>query len=201
VVDDDPSIRGALESLFEAVGMAVRTYGSAREFLESGEFHGSGCIVIDVRLPDVDGLELQLKLSEMDIRLPVVVMTGHGDIPMSVQAMKHGAVDFLVKPFRDQDLLEAVSAAVERDRRRREIDSSDDELEQRFARLSSREREVMLLVTAGKLNKQAAGDLGISEITVKVHRGAAMRKMGARTLPELVRMADRVRQNRCGEAH
>jgi len=200
VVDDDPSIRGALESLFDAVGMASRSYGSAREFLESDHVAGPGCIIIDVRLPDVDGLEFQVMLSRMGVRLPVVVMTGHGDIPMSVQAMKHGAVDFLAKPFRDQDLLDAVTAAIERDRQQRATGRSEAELDERFAHLSKREQEVMALVTAGKLNKQAAGDLGISEITVKVHRGAAMRKMGARSLAELVRMADRISQGRPNES-
>ena len=199
VVDDDPSIRGALESLFDAVGLAARTYGSAKEFLDSNLGNGPGCIVIDVRLPDMDGLEFQVELSRIGIRLPVVVMTGYGDIPMSVQAMKHGAVDFLAKPFRDQDLLDAVMAAIDRDQRQRAIESNNSGLAEKFSRLSPREREVTLLVTAGKLNKQAAGDLGISEVTVKVHRGAAMRKMGARTFSELIRMVDKVGPRRSGE--
>lgn len=199
VIDDDPSIRGALESLFDSVGLTAKTYGSASEFLQSERDHPPGCILIDVRLPDADGIEFQAALGELGVRLPVIVMTGYGDIPMSVKAMKHGALDFLPKPFRDQELLDAVAVAIERDQRRRALDEGESALEARFARLSPREKEVMLLVTAGKLNKQAAGDLGISEITVKVHRGAAMRKMGARTLPELVRMADKLRQRQAVE--
>jgi FixJ family two-component response regulator len=155
-----------------------------------------GCIVIDIRLPDMNGLDFQVRLTEMGVRLPVVMMTGYGDIPMSVRAMKRGAVDFLPKPFHDQDMLDAVTAAIERDRQRRTVDEDISQLEQRFASLSPREQQVMLLVTAGKMNKQVAGDLGISEITVKIHRGAAMRKMGARSLADLVRMADAVRTKR-----
>ena len=190
VVDDDPSLRAALESLFDSVGLATRTYGTARDFLNASPAETSGCIVIDIRLPDMNGLELQAQLAQMDIRLPVVMMTGYGDIPMSVRAMKRGAVDFLPKPFRDQDMLDAVIAAMERDRQRRSADSDVSQVRERFDTLSAREQQVMLLVTAGKMNKQVAGDLGISEITVKVHRGAAMRKMGTRTLADLVRMAD-----------
>lgn len=152
-----------------------------------------GCIVIDLRLPDMNGLEFQDQLIRMGIRLPVVMMTGYGDIPMSVRAMKRGAVDFLPKPFRDQDMLDAVMAAIERDRQRRAADGGISQIRQRFETLSTRERQVMMLVTTGKMNKQVAGDLEISEITVKIHRGAAMRKMGARTLADLVRMADVVR--------
>jgi FixJ family two-component response regulator len=190
VVDDDPSLRAALESLFDSVGLATRTYGTARDFLNASPAETGGCIVIDIRLPDMNGLELQAQLAQMDIRLPVVMMTGYGDIPMSVRAMKRGAVDFLPKPFRDQDMLDAVIAAMERDRQRRSADSDVSQVRERFDTLSAREQQVMLLVTAGKMNKQVAGDLGISEITVKVHRGAAMRKMGTRTLADLVRMAD-----------
>ena len=149
-----------------------------------------GCIVIDVRLPDMNGLEFQAQLNQLGVRLPVVMMTGYGDIPMSVRAMKLGAVDFLPKPFKDQDMLDAVMTAIERDRRRRAVDGDLTRIQQRFGTLSAREQQVMLLVTAGKMNKQAAGDLGISEITVKIHRGAAMRKMGARSLADLVRMAE-----------
>jgi FixJ family two-component response regulator len=190
VVDDDPSLRAALESLFDSVGLATRTYGSARDFLSASPAETSGCIVIDIRLPDMNGLELQAQLAQMDIRLPVVMMTGYGDIPMSVRAMKRGAVDFLPKPFRDQDMLDAVIAAMERDRQQRSADSDISRVRERFDTLSAREQQVMLLVTTGKMNKQVAGELGISEITVKVHRGAAMRKMGTRTLADLVRMAD-----------
>jgi FixJ family two-component response regulator len=193
VVDDDASMRHALEDLFDSVGLGTQTYGTAREFLTEGLADKPGCIVIDLRLPDMNGLEFQDQLIRMGIRLPVVMMTGYGDIPMSVRAMKRGAVDFLPKPFRDQDMLDAVMAAIERDRQRRAADGDISQIRQRFETLSTRERQVMMLVTTGKMNKQVAGDLGISEITVKIHRGAAMRKMGARTLADLVRMADVVR--------
>jgi FixJ family two-component response regulator len=190
VVDDDASMRGALEGLFDSVGLETQTYGSAREFLATSISDRPGCIVIDIRLPDMNGLDVQVQLTEMGVRLPVVMMTGHGDIPMSVRAMKRGAVDFLPKPFHDQDMLDAVMSAIERDRQRRTVEGDVSQMQQRFGTLSPRELQVMLLVTAGKMNKQVAGDLGISEITAKIHRGAAMRKMGARTLADLVRMAD-----------
>jgi FixJ family two-component response regulator len=190
VVDDDASVRGALESLFETVGFETKTYAAAREFLAASLPDRPGCVVIDIRLPDMNGLEFQARLSQMGIQLPVVMITGYGDIAMSVRAMKTGAVDFLTKPFRDQDMLDAVIACIHRDRQRRTIDGNVSELRQRFATLSPREQEVMLLVATGKMNKQVAGNLGISEITVKIHRGAAMRKMNARTLADLVRMAE-----------
>jgi FixJ family two-component response regulator len=152
-----------------------------------------GCVVIDIRLPDMNGLDFQAQLVDIGVRLPVVMMTGYGDIPMSVRAMKRGAVDFLSKPFHDQDMLDAVMAAIERDRQRRTVEGDISQLQQRFGTLSARELQVMLLVTAGKMNKQVANDLGISEITVKIHRGAAMRKMGAKTLADLVRMAEAVK--------
>jgi len=190
VVDDDASMRGALEGLFDSVGLETQTYSAAREFLATSISHRPGCIVIDIRLPDMNGLDVQVQLTEMGVRLPVVMMTGHGDIPMSVSAMKRGAVDFLPKPFHDQDMLDAVMSAIERDRQRRTVEGDVSQMQQRFGTLSPRELQVMLLVTAGKMNKQVAGDLGISEITAKIHRGAAMRKMGARTLADLVRMAD-----------
>jgi FixJ family two-component response regulator len=196
VVDDDASMRGALEGLFDSVGLDARTYATAHDFLAAKLADRPGCIVIDVRLPDMNGLDFQTRLAQMGIRLPVVMMTGYGDIPMSVRAMKRGAVDFLPKPFHDQDMLDAVTAAIERDRERRTVDSDVAQMQQRFGTLSPREQQVMLLVTAGKMNKQVAGDLGISEITVKIHRGAAMRKMGARTLADLVRMAEVVRPTR-----
>ncbi len=190
VVDDDASLRGALEGLFETVGLATQTYGAAREFLSTKLADTPGCIVIDIRLPDMNGMEFQAQLTRTGVHLPVVMMTGYGDIPMSVRAMKGGAVDFLPKPFRDQDMLDAVMAAIERDRKRRTADAEVSRVQQKFETLSAREQEVMLLVTAGKMNKQVAGDLGISEITVKIHRGAAMRKMGARTPADLVRMTE-----------
>jgi FixJ family two-component response regulator len=190
VVDDDASMRAALEGLFDSVGLDTQTYGAAREFLATSISDRPGCIVIDIRLPDMNGLDVQVQLTEMGVRLPVVMMTGHGDIPMSVRAMKRGAVDFLPKPFHDQDMLDAVMSAIERDRQRRTVESDVSQVQQRYGTLSPRELQVMLLVTAGKMNKQVAGDLGISEITAKIHRGAAMRKMGARTLADLVRMAD-----------
>jgi FixJ family two-component response regulator len=196
VVDDDALMRGALEGLFDSVGLDTRTYAAARDFLVTGLADKPGCVVIDIRLPDMNGLEFQAQLIQMGVQLPVVMMTGYGDIPMSVRAMKRGAVDFLTKPFHDQDMLDAVMAAIERDRQRRIVDGDLSQMLQRFETLSPREKQVMLQVTAGKMNKQVAGDLGISEITVKIHRGAAMRKMNARTLADLVRIADLVKPKR-----
>ncbi|MBV8688048.1 MAG: response regulator transcription factor [Alphaproteobacteria bacterium] len=189
VVDDDAPLAAALDSLFRSIGLQTRTYGSAQAFLEAKKPDLPGCLVLDVRLPGVSGLDFQAQLDEMGIGLPVILMTGHGDIPMSVRGMKAGAVDFLAKPFRDQDLLDAVSIAIERDRARRAAAESDADLQARYETLSPRERQVMALVVAGKMNKQVAWDLELSEITVKIHRGSAMRKMKARTLPDLVRMA------------
>jgi FixJ family two-component response regulator len=196
VVDDDASMRSALEGLFDSVGLQTQTYATADDFLSASHSDRPGCIVLDVRLPDMNGLEFQGRLSQIGVGIPVVMMTGFGDIPMSVHAMKHGAVDFLAKPFRDQDMLDAVMTAIERDRQRRVVENDVSQLKERFDTLSPREQEVMLHVTAGKMNKQVAGDLGISEITVKIHRGAAMHKMGARTYAELVRMADVLKPNR-----
>jgi FixJ family two-component response regulator len=190
IVDDDESLRRAVDSLCRSVGLETRTYGSAQEFLDAKPAGIPGCLVLDVRLPGISGLDFQSQLAALGIHLPVILVTGHGDIPMSVRAMKAGAVDFLPKPFRDQDLLDAVTAAIERDRRRRAADGDANSLRNRFLTLSPREQQVMKLVTTGKMNKQVAGDLGLSEITVKIHRAAAMRKMGARTLADLVRMAD-----------
>jgi FixJ family two-component response regulator len=196
VVDDDAALRGALESLFESVGLDTRntrTYGAARDFLDASLADQPGCIVIDIRLPDMSGLEFQAQLTQLGVRLPVIMMTGYGDIPMTVRAMKRGAMDFLSKPFRDQDMLDAVLAAIERDRQRRTADDNASQVRQRFETLTPREQRVMMLVTTGKMNKQVAGELGVSEITVKLHRGAAMRKMDARTLADLVRMAEVVK--------
>jgi FixJ family two-component response regulator len=190
IVDDDESLRRALDSLLRSVGLSTKTYGTAREFLDARPDDQPGCLVLDVRLPGISGLDFQEQLGGQGVHLPVILITGHGDIPMSVRAMKAGAVDFLPKPFRDQDLLDAVTAAIDRDRKRRASDGDTAQIRDRFATLSPREREVMLLVTQGKMNKQVAGDLGLSEITVKIHRGSAMRKMCARTLADLVRMAD-----------
>ncbi|MEC9343686.1 MAG: response regulator transcription factor [Pseudomonadota bacterium] len=190
IIDDDESIRTGLDSLFRSVGLQTSSYGTAQEFVASDLPDSAGCIVLDVRLPGLSGLDFQEQLSGLGIALPVVLITGHGDIPMTVRGMKAGAVDFLPKPFREQDMLDAVSAAIDRDRQRRDAQRGLVDIETRFATLSPREREVMELVTKGLLNKQVAGELGISEVTVKIHRGSAMRKMGARTLPDLVRMAE-----------
>ena len=190
IVDDDKSFRLSLDGLLRSIGMQTRLYGSVTEFLDAPRPSAPGCLLLDVRLPGTSGLDLQAQLRALNINLPVILMTGHADVPMSVKGMKAGAIDFLTKPFRDQDLLDAIAAAVERDRRRCELEREMADLRERYAQLSPREKEVMLLVTSGKMNKQAAGELHLSEITVKIHRGAAMRKMGARTLTDLVRMAE-----------
>jgi FixJ family two-component response regulator len=190
IVDDDDSLRFGLESLLRSVGLTARTYGSVQDFLKAERPTGPGCIVLDVRLPGISGLDFQEELADLGIHLPVVLMTGHGDIPMSVRAMKAGAVDFLPKPFRDQDMIDAVTAAINRDRRQRDSEVHATAVHDRYGTLSPREREVMALVAAGKMNKQVAAELGLSEVTVKIHRGAAMRKMGAHSLADLVRMAD-----------
>ncbi len=196
VVDDDVSMRIALEGLFDSVGLQTQTYATAEDFLSANLADRPGCIVVDVRLPKMNGLEFQGRLIQIGVGIPVVMMTGFGDIPMSVHAMKRGAVDFLPKPFRDQDMLDAVMAAIEHDRQRRAVDNDASQLRPLFEALSPRQQEVMMHVTAGKMNKQVAGELGITEITVKIHRRAAMSKMGAKTYAELVRMADALKSNR-----
>lgn len=190
VLDDDEAVRLAIASLLASIGLETRVHGSSQAFLEAERPDVEGCLVLDVRLPGVSGLDLQAQLAERGVDLPVILVTGHGDIPMSVRGMKAGAVDFLPKPFREQDLLDAVARAIALDRARRAERQGLEGLRARYADLSPRERQVMARVAAGLLNKQVAGELGISEITVKIHRGAAMRKMGARTLPDLVRMQD-----------
>ena len=192
VVDDDPSIRDALDSLIRSVGFRAQTFASAQDFLKSARPDAPGCLVLDVRLPGLSGLDLQRELARVDIRIPIIFITGHGDIPMSVSAMKAGAVEFLTKPFRDQDLLDAIQAAVERDRASQEGRAELAELRSRYRSLTPREREVMQHVVSGRLNKQIAGELGTSEVTVKLHRGQAMQKMCAASLADLVRMAQKL---------
>ena len=192
VVDDDEELRLALDNLFRSVGLQARLFGSAAEFLKADAGDTPGCLVLDIRLPGVSGLEFQGQLARAGVNLPIVFMTGHGDVPMSVRAMKAGAVDFLTKPFRDQDMLDAVTAAIDADRRRRATEEAGRDVRSRFESLSPREREVMTLVTRGLMNKQVAGELGLSEITVKLYRAQAMRKMDADTLADLVRMAEQL---------
>ena len=193
VIDDDPEIRSAVDSLLRSVGFAVNLLDSVGDFLKTGRPNGPTCLVLDVRLPGQSGLDFQLELSRENIQLPIVFITGHGDIPMSVQAMKGGAVEFLTKPFRDQDLLDAVHLGLERDRVWLESEKALATVRARFDSLTPREREVMALVVTGRLNKQIAADLGVSEITVKVHRSQVMQKMGTKSLPELARMADKLK--------
>lgn len=192
VIDDDASVREAIDSLIRSVGINVRTFASAQEFMTSKRPDAPACLVLDVRMPGLSGLDLQRELANAGIRIPVIFITGHGDIPMSVRAMKAGAVEFLTKPFRDQDLLDAISQAIERDRAERVQFAEVVELQRRFEELTPREREVMEQVVAGLLNKQIANRLNISEVTVKLHRHQVMEKMKAQSLAELVRMAEKL---------
>jgi FixJ family two-component response regulator len=192
VVDDDSSMREMLASLFRSVGLRVELFGSAPELLQSNLRDVPSCLVLDVRLPGLGGLDLQAELAKANIHTPIIFMTGYGDIPMSVRAMKGGAVDFLTKPFRDQELLDAVSTALDRDRKRRQYDVSVSEIRTRFDSLTAREKQVMTLATAGLMNKQTAAEMGLSEFTVKIHRANVMKKMGVRSLADLVKMSEKL---------
>ncbi len=190
VVDDDPSLRNALTNLFRSVGLRAEVFGSAPELLQSKLPDVPSCLILDIRLPGQSGLDFQAELAKANIHIPIIFMTGHGDIPMTVRAMKAGAVDFLSKPFRDQDMLDAVATAIERDRKRRKDEKIISELRAHFDLLTPREQEVLALVASGLMNKQIAAEIDLAEITVKIHRGHIMRKMGARSLADLVRMAE-----------
>jgi FixJ family two-component response regulator len=196
VIDDDPSVREALGNLLRSVDLQTNLHGSVAEFLKAGRPDGPTCLVLDVRLPGRGGSDFQRELSKAGIHLPIIFITGHGDIPMSVQAMKGGAIEFMTKPFRDQDLLDAIQFGLERDRARREEERAVALLRTRFDSLTQREREVMAFVVAGSVNKQIAFDMGISQITVKVHRGNMMRKMEAKSLADLVLMAEKLKVSR-----
>ncbi|MET0313614.1 MAG: response regulator [Hansschlegelia sp.] len=190
VIDDDARVRDALENLFQSTGYDVAVFTSPQEFLAGEQPESPSCLVLDIRLRGESGLDFQQQLSEQGVMIPVILTTAYGDIPMTVRGMKQGAVDFLPKPFREEEMLSAVAAALRLDQKRRETDQAAADLNERYATLSQREKQVMGFVAAGLLNKQVAGELGLSEVTVKIHRGKAMRKMGAKTLPDLVRMVE-----------
>ncbi|MET4484283.1 response regulator transcription factor [Bradyrhizobium sp. F1.13.3] len=190
IVEDDKLMREALSNLFASIGLEVEVFGSATEMLQSTLPDVASCLVLDIRLPGMSGLEFQGELAKANVHIPIIFMTGHGDIPMSVRAMKGGAVDFLSKPFRDQDMLDAVTVAIERDRKRREADRIVANLQTHFQTLTPREREILALVSSGLMNKQIAAELGLAEITVKIHRGHIMKKMDARSLADLLRKAE-----------
>jgi FixJ family two-component response regulator len=192
VVDDDPDLRGSVGRLLRSLDLDARLFASVSDFLKSVPPDGPTCLVLDVRLPGQSGLDFQRELGAANAHLPIIFITGHGDIPMSVQAMKGGAIEFLTKPFRDQELVDAIQLGLSRDRARRESEKALTALRERFGSLSPREREIMIQVARGRLSKQIAGDIGIAEVTVKVHRSRLMRKMNARSLPELGRMADKL---------
>jgi FixJ family two-component response regulator len=200
VVDDDPSVGEALSRLFRSVGLEPKLFVSTAELLQHKLPEAPCCLVLDIRLPGVSGLDFQTQLAKENIHVPIIMMTGHGDIPMTVRAMKAGAVDFLTKPFRDQDMLDAVAQAIERDRKRRDSEKALAELRRLFESLTAREREIMALVTSGLMNKQVAAQLGLREITVKIHRGHVMRKMGVRSLADLVRAAEALELRRPKES-
>jgi FixJ family two-component response regulator len=190
IVEDDELVREALGNLFASIGLEVETFGSASEMLQSKLPDVASCLVLDIRLPGMSGLDFQGELAKANIHIPVIFMTGHGDVPMTVRAMKGGAVDFLTKPFRDQDMLDAVTVAIERDRKRREAAKIVANLQTHFATLTPREREILALVSSGLMNKQIAAELGIAEITVKIHRSHIMKKMDAKSLADLLRKAE-----------
>jgi FixJ family two-component response regulator len=192
VIDDDRSVREALESLLRSVGLKVQAFATTQDFLQSARPDAPGCLVLDVRLPGLSGLDFQRELAKTDSSLPIIFITGHGDIPMTVRAIKAGAIEFLTKPFRDQELLDAVQLGIERDRARRGDAAAISVLKERLGTLTAREREILQLVVTGRPNKQLAAELGLSEITVKVHRASVLRKMQAKSLAELVRMVDRL---------